>query len=423
MHNARHGGRETIMRSTERLEFQGVTGAKLSARLDMPLDGRPVAYALFAHCFTCSKDLNAVVNISRALNQEGIAVLRFDFTGLGESEGDFPDKSFASNVGDLVAAAEFMAQSGRAPSLLIGHSLGGAAVLQAAAEIESARAVVTIGAPYDPAHIRHLLADSIDRIEAEGEADVVIAGRRFRIRKEFLDDLEGTRTAQRIAALGLPLLVLHSPADTVVSIDNAARIHADAAHPKALVSLDDADHLLTSERDSIYVGRVLAAWASRFIGDRPAPSLAELRAGAARVVARTRGDGFLTDIVAGGHGLQSDEPIAVGGTDVGPTPYDLLASALGACTAMTLRMYARRKNWPLEEVHVRLRHSKVHALDDKEACESRPARLDRIERAIEMTGPLDDAQRARMLEIADRCPVHQTLDRGVVIETAAAPDD
>ncbi|MFW6201579.1 MAG: alpha/beta fold hydrolase [Gemmatimonadota bacterium] len=400
----------------ERITFTGAHGDELSARLSLPADGRVRACALFAHCFTCSKDLKPVVNISRALTQRGIAVLRFDFTGLGESEGDFADTDFSSNVDDLAAAADFLAAEYEAPSILVGHSLGGAAVLRAAERVPSATAVATIGAPAEPSHVERLLVGSIDEIRAAGEAEVELAGRRFTIRREFLDDLEATSMRDAIRGLGRALLVFHSPVDEYVDVDNARGIFEAAKHPKSFVSLDDADHLLTRERDARYVGRVLAAWAHRYL-ELPDIEETEREPTDNRVVARIGDAGFRTALLASGHALTADEPLAVGGTNAGPTPYDLLAAALGACTAMTLRMYADRKGWPLEEAVIRLEHEKVHQRDDEEACEGREARMDRLERAVELTGPLDDDQRARLVEIANRCPVHRTLDAGVLIET------
>jgi uncharacterized OsmC-like protein/pimeloyl-ACP methyl ester carboxylesterase len=402
---------------SQRLTFRGATGEMLSARLDLPIDGEPVACALFAHCFTCSKNLNAAVNISRALNRHRIAVLRFDFTGLGESEGDLAATTFSSNVADLVAAAEFLSREHQPPAILIGHSLGGSAVLQAAARISSVRAVATLGAPYDPADVIHLLRDSEEEIRAKGEAQVELNGRRFRIGKRFLDDLEGTRMREVIHSLPTALLLFHAPLDNVVGIRNAAKIFQAARHPKSFVSLDQADHLLTDEQDSRYVGTVLAAWAKKYV-ELPAPPTVEELVSEGRVVVRTGRTRYRTEILAGDHALVADEPVAVGGADVGPTPYDLLVAALGACTGMTLRMYADRKGWPLEEVVVRLKHSKVHALDKERCASDGNARIDLIDRAIQLAGRLNDAQRTRLLEIADRCPIHRTLTAGLRVETA-----
>lgn len=404
--------------NTQTVEFSGADGATLSGRLELPVTGETVACAIFAHCFTCSKDLKPVVRISRALARQGIAVLRFDFTGLGESEGDFSDTSLATNVEDLVAAARYMEGELEAPSILIGHSLGGAAVLQAAHEIPSARAVATIGAPCDPRHVTRMLRDSITEIEQKGEAEVELAGRRFTIRKRFLDDLEHDRMEARIRALGRALLIFHSPVDNIVGIENAACIYKAAKHPKSFVSLDTADHLLSDPLDYEYVADVLAAWARKYIEAPPAEPV-ELMVTGDRVVTRTGDEGYRTDIMAKRHPLTVDEPTSLGGTDAGPTPYDLLAGALGACTGMTLRMYADRKGWPLEEVTVRLKHDRIHAQDERD-CEDAPARLDRLERVIELNGPLDAEQRARLMEIADRCPVHRTLEAGVVVASRLA---
>ena len=404
------------MKTLQQVSFSGGSGATLAAQLDLPPDGEPIACALFAHCFTCSKDLHAARNISRALTQQRIATLRFDFTGLGRSEGEFADTDFSSNVEDLVAAAAYMEREWEAPALLIGHSLGGAAVICVAERIPSARATVTIGAPFDPWHASGLFAESHDEIERKGEATVTIGERPFRVRKQLLDSLRATRHEEALRDLDRALLIFHSPVDQTVGIENAARIYTAARHPESFISLDQADHLLTDERDSCYVGRMIAAWVERYLPAPSPPTLAELHEGF-RVVTRTGSEGFRTEIMADHHGLVADEPVAIGGADTGPTPYDLLMAGLGACTGMTLQMYARRKKWPLESATVHLRHNRIHA-EDCESCEEQDdARMDRIQRVVEITGALDEAQRARLLEIADRCPVHRTLEAGVRIET------
>lgn len=396
------------------IRFPGATGALLAARLDLPA-AEPGAYALFAHCFTCSKDSLAAARVSAALTEQGFGVLRFDFTGLGGSEGDFADTNFSSNVADLVAAANWLRSTHRAPKVLIGHSLGGAAVLAAAADAPESVAVATIAAPYDPAHVAHLIGPSIAEIEAAGEAQVNLAGRRFRIKKQFLDDLEEQQSASRIANLGKALLVFHSPRDTTVDIDNAAKIFVAAKHPKSFVSLDTADHLLTAKADAAYVATVIAAWASRYVAADAASEPAAQTPGVVTVV-ETREGKFTQSITVGPHRLRADEPLSFGGLDSGPSPYDLLLAGLGACTAMTIRLYADQKQWPLEQVKVRLKHEKIHAADCAE-CETREGRIDRIERAISLTGILDDAQRSRLLEIANKCPVHRTLHSEVLIPT------
>ena len=399
----------------EKLTFENDQGDHLAARLDLPVDGTPIAYALFAHCFTCSKNLRAVANISRALTRQGIAVFRFDFTGLGESEGDFADTNFSSNIDDLVAAAVFLEEQHEAPSILVGHSLGGAAVLQVAHRLDSVKAVATIGAPYDPQHVEHLFEQSLGEIEQQGLATVNIGGRPFTVKKQFIDDLRDQRAKDNIAALKRALLIFHSPVDTIVDIENAALIFKTARHPKSFVSLDHADHLLSDAADSEYVGAVLGAWARKYIG-APQEDRKHLALTDNQVVARLEGAGFRTEMLANGFPLIADEPVAVGGTNAGPMPYDYLLAGLGACTVMTLRMYADRKGWPLEAVEVRLNHEKIHA-KDCEDCEQKTVKIDQIERELVFTGPLDEAQRQRMKEIANRCPVHRTLEGEVKILT------
>ncbi len=394
---------------TDRVRFEGALGERLAARLELP-DGEPRAFALFAHCFTCSKDLKAVVRISRALAERGVGVFRFDFTGLGESEGDFADTDFSSNLEDLVAAAGYLGERWGGPQILVGHSLGGVAVLAAAKRIPSARLVATIGAPSDTDHLRRTLLDRAPELAEAAEAEVDLAGRRIRVRRQLLEDLARQNVEQAIAGLGLPLLIFHSPVDRVVGIDHARRIYQAAKHPKSFVSLDGADHLLLERpQDARFVGEVLSAWASRFVDAGEAGEEAAAEAGRPGEVVVTGGaGGFANRIASGRHRLRADEPASLGGTDTGPSPYELLLAALGACKSMTLRMYADRKGWPLEGVEVRLAHSKVHARDCAE-CETKEGKIDRIEVGIEVAGPLDDEQRRRLMEIADRCPVHRTL--------------
>jgi uncharacterized OsmC-like protein/alpha/beta superfamily hydrolase len=403
--------------NTQKLEIENVDGLKLGAKLDLPVEREPLAYALFAHCFTCTKDFKSAYYISRALTRQGIAVVRVDFTGLGESEGDFSDTNFSSNVDDLVAAADHMNRQLAAPQLLIGHSFGGAAVLQAAPRISGARAIATIGTPADPAHVGHLLKSSHAEIEKHGRADVVVEGRTFSIKKQFLDDLDGHHMDAIIQQLDRPLLVLHSPADRIVDIENASHIFATARQPKSFISLNEADHLLTNRGDADYAGSVLAAWAKNYFETPVAAESGDKRdTDSGNQVSVSTGQGYRTEIQAGTHRLVADEPRSVGGTGTGPDPYALLLSGLGACTSITLRMYADHKQWPLENIDVHLSHRKIHA-KDCEGCESDSGKIDLIEREIELSGPLDASQHERLLQIADKCPVHRTLTSETRIET------
>ncbi len=410
--------------TSTRIEFPGSRGAQLAGRLDLPETG-PRAYALFAHCFTCTKDVLAASRVAQALTGFGIAVLRFDFTGLGGSGGDFANTDFTSNVGDLVRAADYLRQHHQAPTILVGHSLGGAAVLAAAEHVPETRAVATIGAPADTEHLLHLLAESRAEIEQKGEAEVCLASRHFRIRKQLLDDVTSQPQAERIQRLGVPLLVMHSPNDETVGVENARTIFDAARHPKSFVSLDGADHLLTRPDDARFAASVLAAWASRYLDDdvsSAGPASSTLQAEEGLVVVSENGRGpYGQRITAGRHVLSADEPAPVG-QDTGPSPYDLLLAGLGACTSMTLRMYAARKGWPLANVRVSLKHSRIHAKDCAD-CATGSGQLDRVERVIELTGELDTDQRLRLLEIADRCPVHRTLHSEVDVRTTMAPDD
>jgi putative redox protein len=403
----------------ERFQFPGADGHLLSASLDLPNE-TPLAYALFAHCFTCGKDTLAARRITAALSARGIAVLRFDFTGLGSSEGDFSNSTFSSNVADLVRAADHLRTAHKAPMLLIGHSLGGAAVLAAAAKVPEAKAVVTIAAPSDPAHVTGLFAEHIDTIRARGAVEVSLAGRPFTIKREFLDDIAEHNLMAQVGSLHKALLILHAPTDDTVGIDNATRIFVAAKHPKSFVSLAGADHLLSDKRDAVYVADVIAAWAERYldpIAPQEAVAAPELPR---RVVVSGTGHGKFQQIVTvGPHQFLADEPVAVGGADSGPGPYDLLLAALGACTAMTMRLYAERKALPLDQVTVTLTHAKIHA-EDCAACETKTGMLDRIERTIAIEGDLDATQRLRLMEIADKCPVHRTLTSEISIVTRAA---
>jgi len=402
--------------ANERFQFTGEGGHQLAASLDLP-DGPIHAYALFAHCFTCGKDVLAAKRIATALVARGIAVLRFDFTGLGASEGEFANATFSSNVADLVRAAAHLRDTRIAPALLIGHSLGGAAILAAAGQIPEAKAVVTIAAPADPVHVTHLFKDRIEDIRAEGEVEVQLAGRPFRIKRGFLDDVAEQNLSPQIAQLHKALLVMHSPTDDTVGIDNATKIFVAAKHPKSFVSLSGADHLLSNRNDSIYVADVIAAWASRYIA--PAPAAATSDAPRNVVVRETRNGKFQQIVSVGPHEMIADEPVAVGGDDSGPGPYDFVLAGLGACTSMTMRMYADRKSLPLDRVTVTLTHSKIHAKDCAE-CETREGMLDQIERVIAIDGALDAEQRTRLMEIADKCPVHRTLTSEIRIVTRAA---
>ena len=388
-----------------KVSFKNKHDELLAGRLELPKNRKPHNFAIFAHCFTCNKNLNAIRNIARALANAGFGVLRFDFTGLGQSDGDFENTNFSGNVEDLVAAAAYLEKNYAAPTLLIGHSLGGAAAIFAAAKIPSVKAVAVINSPSSPTHIMHLLKSSAQEILEHGKAVVNLAGRNFTIKKQFLDDLENKPLTEVVNEFGKALLILHSPQDTIVWIKNAEEVFKAARHPKSFVSLDGADHLLSKKEDSEYVGNVIAGWASRYVH---IPAEEELSSGKEVVASLDSEDKFTTHLKLGDHYFIADEPTSFGGNNFGPSPYQLLSAGLAACTAMTIQMYARRKKWEVLNVTVHINYSKEHTIDC-ENCESDAAKIDTFNREISLEGPLSDEQKKRLLEIADRCPVHRTL--------------
>lgn len=398
---------------TEKIVFSGHDGSELSARLDTP-GGPHLATALFAHCFTCSKDIPAARRIAARLAGMGIAVLRFDFTGLGHSAGEFANTSFTSNVDDLLAAARYLEGRNMGPTVLIGHSLGGAAVLKAASLLPTVKAVATLGAPFDPGHVTHNFADALPDIMEHGTAEVSLGGRPFTIGSAFVEDVQAEALAPAIAKIDAALLVLHAPRDAIVGIENASQIFSTAKHPKSFVTLDDADHLITRAQDAEYAADVIVTWATRYLDLRPPAPPPGAPEGIVRV-SEADLDGFLQDVNAGPfHHTLADEPESYGGTNRGMSPYGYLSSGLGACTSMTIRMYARRKGWPLHHVSVDICHNKVHAQD---AETSVGEKIDTWRRKIRLKGDLSAEQRARLLEIADRCPVHRTLERSSTVLT------
>ena len=398
---------------TERITFAGHNSDQLAARLDLP-EGPVLATALFAHCFTCSKDIPAARRIAARLSRMGIAVLRFDFTGLGHSEGEFANTSFTTNVQDLVAAAEYLTGRGMAPSILIGHSLGGAAVLKAAGQVSGIKAVVTLGAPFDPEHVTHNFAEALPDIREQGKAEVSLGGRPFTISRDFVEDVSRNQLSEAIGKLHAALLVMHAPLDNIVGVGNASQIFLAAKHPKSFVTLDDADHLISRPADSEYAADVMAAWLSRYVDLSPPAPPPGAPEGVLRV-SEADPKGFLQDVQSGpDHHIYADEPVAYGGTNKGLTPYGLVSAGLGACTSMTIRMYARRKGWPLTGVSVDISHNKVHAQDSGTATRDR---IDRFHRVIRLEGPLDAEQRTKLLEIADKCPVHRTLEHASEVVT------
>ena len=398
---------------TQKVFFPNNSGHNLAAKIEFPDKQIPHTFALFAHCFTCNKNLTAVRNIAKALTKEGFAIMRFDFTGLGESEGAFENTNFSSNIGDLIAATNFLKENYQAPKLLIGHSLGGAAVVCAATQLPEVKAVATIGAPFDPSHVSHLFNHKISEIETEGIAEVNIGGQTFTVKQQFLEDINKSRLTRNLNELNKALLIMHSPQDNIVEIENAAQFYQYAQHPKSFISLDGADHLLTNKSDSIYVGNTIASWVQRYI-EIPEPSFPPSTNDV--TIHLNRADGFTTQIVTGKHQLIADEPISFGGNDFGPSPYDLVTAGLGTCTAMTLHLYAKRKKWDLESVTIDINHGKIHA-EDCENCEDPSKKIDHFDKTIVLNGNLDDQQKQRLLEIADRCPVHKTLSQSSIIHS------
>jgi putative redox protein len=405
----------------ERITFPGSHGDLLAARLDLPA-GPPRAFALFAHCFTCSKDIKAASRIAASLTDLGYGLLRFDFTGLGASEGEFANTNFSSNVDDLIAAATWLRRHHAGPQLLVGHSLGGAAVIVAANRIPEVAAVATIGAPSDAGHVAGLFDGVLDRIATDGEAFVELHGRRFTIRQQFLDDLRHDVVTSSAAEFSGALLILHSPIDNVVGVEHAGAIFGAARHPKGFVSLDGADHLLTDPEDAAHAASMIGTWAHRYLADQSGAAEAPAPSAQVVVAETTQGD-FLNHVVVGRHRFLADEPESIGGYDAGPSPYDLLAAALGACTSMTLRMYADRKRLPLDRVTVEVSHDRVHETDAAAAGGATTApRLDRFTRVLHLAGELDDDQLASLVRIANRCPVHRTLEQSSEIVTELAAD-
>ncbi len=399
--------------STEKITFNNSRGELLSANLELPIDQRPHNFAIFAHCFTCNKNFKAVRYVTRSLTAEGFGVLSLDFTGLGESEGDFADTTFSSSVDDLICAANYLKENHRSPSMIIGHSLGGAAVILAASQFDEIKAVVTIGAPSAPQHVKNLLQNGIKELEQNGIGEINIGGRPFNVKKEFLDDLENQNLLGVIRQMRKSYLFLHSPQDAIVSIENAAELYQAARHPKSFIALEGADHLLSNEKDACYAGDVIGNWSKRYL---EIPETKELSTRSHIVAYLGSEEKFTTQIKADTHRLIADEPKSFGGNDFGASPYQLISSGLAACTVMTLRLYAERKKWNLREVYCHIRHEKTH-MEDCGDCENPKAKIDKFTRELELIGEMDGEQKQRLLEIADRCPVHRTLEGNAHIET------
>ena len=390
-----------------KFEFKNHDGVTLAGALEEPTMPRR-GVAVFAHCFTCHKNVHAASRVSKGLRDQGFAVLRFDFTGLGQSEGDFANTNFSTNLDDLRSAISALKDNGMTVDLLVGHSLGGAAVLAVAHEFEDVKLVATIGAPSDPAHVLHLFDDeAISKIKQDGQAEVSLGGRPFSVRNEFIEDVNSAKLLENLASNRKPLLICHSPTDSIVSVDHAQKIYQAAKHPKSFVSLDGADHLLRKAEDATFVATLISAWATRYL-DSVQDSVADNKSPETGVLVAERDGGLTQDIYAGDHHLIADEPASVGGANLGGTPYDLLLAALGTCSSMTLRMYAKRKGLEIDEIKVQLLHNRIHA-NDCETCEDQKGLVDQIERLITIKGNVTEAQRDRMLQIADMCPVHKTL--------------
>ncbi|MEQ3656015.1 MAG: bifunctional alpha/beta hydrolase/OsmC family protein [Dokdonia sp.] len=403
---------------SSKINFVNAQGEMLSGRLDLPANQDPHNFAIFAHCFTCTKDFSAVRNVSKALASEGFGVLRFDFTGLGDSDGDFADTNFSSNVADLLSAADFLASEYKAPTLIVGHSLGGAAAIFAGGLIKTIKAIATIGAPSNPVHVQKQLGQKLEVIESQGAATVTLAGRDFLFKKQFIDDLKSNSCVEAASKLDKALLIMHSPQDATVSIKNAEEIYHAAHHPKSFVTLDGSEHLLISKETASYVGRIVAGWAERYIETPTLEKISTIHQVAASLDAD---DGFTTVMKLGNHYIKADEPVRVGGNDYGPTPYELVAAGLSACTAMTIQMYAKRKGWHIDNVEVHTSYSKTHAVDCEHCEEDTSAKIDTFNRAIKFTADLDDKQIDRLLQIADKCPVHKTLHSQTQVITNLVP--
>ncbi|MEP5254381.1 bifunctional alpha/beta hydrolase/OsmC family protein [Winogradskyella rapida] len=402
------------MKSTK-LKIQNRKGLTLNAHLEVPANQKPNYYAIFAHCFTCSSSLKAVRNVSRALTQNGFAVLRFDFTGLGRSEGEFADSHFSANVEDLLDVHAYMAKHYQAPGLLVGHSLGGAAVLVAASKLESVQAVATVGAPATVQHVKNLFSHQVEQTDEKGPVEVSIGGRPFVINQEFVAEFDKTNLPSLVEKLRKPLLIMHAPFDKVVGIENAETLYKTAHHPKSFITLDQADHLLTQDGDSQYVGEMIGTWAKRYF---PKVENVMLNPEGEQLVGHLNiaEDNFTTSIQTKNHTLIADEPVSVGGSDFGPSPYEYLNAALAACTVMTLKMYAERKQWDLKEVYVYISHSRKHSADLNLVLEQ-PKYLDHISKKLKFIGDISEEQAQRLKEIASRCPVHKTIASEVIFET------
>lgn len=400
---------------SQKLKIKNRKDLILNASIELPANQKPNYYAIFAHCFTCSSSLSAVRNVSRALTQDGFAVVRFDFTGLGRSEGEFADSHFSANVEDLIDVHNYISQHFEAPSLLVGHSLGGAAVLVAASKIEAVKAVATVGAPASVSHVKHHFSHGIEAVKEKGEVEINIGGRPFKINQDFVEAFDNTDLPLIVKNLRKPLLIMHAPFDTIVGIENAEQLYKNAHHPKSFITLDDADHLLMQEKDSQYVGDSIGTWAKRYfpkVENKMLDTQGEQLVGHLNIVE----DNFTTSIQTKNHAFIADEPASIGGSDFGPSPYEYLNAALAACTVMTLKMYAERKQWDLKEVFVYISHSRVHS-NDLDISVEKPNFLDHISKKIKFLGNLDNSQKERLKEIASRCPVHKTIASEVIFNT------